>query len=141
MSLQHHLPDQVRADPWMLFCAECSQTMRIMTASPAQEGREIRRYACACGHSERIDLAIGPETPHSGCVPSSQHRRYGFSHAPDQRPQAIPPTKDRHDRLEASVSDTMLAAVPSLRAFAISLSGKVDRADDLVQETLLRAIN
>jgi RNA polymerase sigma-70 factor, ECF subfamily len=32
----------------------------------------------------------------------------------------------------------MLAAVPSLRAFAISLS--VDRADDLVQETLLRAI-
>jgi hypothetical protein len=33
----------------------------------------------------------------------------------------------------------MLAAVPSLRAFAISLCGKVDRADDLVQETLLRA--
>jgi len=34
----------------------------------------------------------------------------------------------------------MLAAVPSLRAFAISLSGNVDRADDLVQEMLLRAI-
>jgi len=34
----------------------------------------------------------------------------------------------------------MLAAVPSLRAFAISLSGNVDRADDLVQETLLRAM-
>jgi RNA polymerase sigma-70 factor (ECF subfamily) len=30
--------------------------------------------------------------------------------------------------------------VPSLRAFAISLSGNVDRADDLVQETLLRAL-
>ena len=29
---------------------------------------------------------------------------------------------------------------PSLRAFAISLSGNGDRADDLVQETLLRAI-
>jgi RNA polymerase sigma-70 factor, ECF subfamily len=28
----------------------------------------------------------------------------------------------------------------SLRAFAISLSGNIDRADDLVQETLLRAI-
>jgi RNA polymerase sigma-70 factor (ECF subfamily) len=38
------------------------------------------------------------------------------------------------------VHDAMLAAVPSLRAFAISLSGKVDRADDLVQETLLRAM-
>jgi RNA polymerase sigma-70 factor, ECF subfamily len=34
----------------------------------------------------------------------------------------------------------MLAAVPRLRAFAISLSGKFDLADDLVQETLLRAI-
>ena len=34
----------------------------------------------------------------------------------------------------------MLAAVPSLRAFAISLSGNVDRGDDLVQETPLRAI-
>ena len=33
----------------------------------------------------------------------------------------------------------MLAAVPSLRAFAISLSGDVDRANDLVQETLMRA--
>ena len=43
-------------------------------------------------------------------------------------------------RLQPSVRDAMLAAVPSLRAFAISLSGKVDRADDLVQETFLRAI-
>jgi len=34
----------------------------------------------------------------------------------------------------------MLAAVPRLRAFAISLSGNVDRADDLVQEALLRAL-
>jgi RNA polymerase sigma-70 factor (ECF subfamily) len=33
----------------------------------------------------------------------------------------------------------MLEVVPSLRAFAISLCGNVDRADDLVQETLLRA--
>jgi RNA polymerase sigma-70 factor, ECF subfamily len=44
------------------------------------------------------------------------------------------------DVLLCSVRDAMLAAVPSLRAFAISLSGNVDRADDLVQETLLRAI-
>src|SRR6266853_1874677 len=38
-----------------------------------------------------------------------------------------------------NVREVMLAAVPSLRAFAISLCGNVDRADDLVQETLLRA--
>src|ERR1700747_1605302 len=34
----------------------------------------------------------------------------------------------------------MLAAVPHLRAFAISLCGNRDRADDFVQETLLRAL-
>src|SRR5260221_100335 len=37
------------------------------------------------------------------------------------------------------VRDAMLGAVPSLRAFAISVCGNMDRADDLVQETLLRA--
>src|SRR5262249_12457856 len=42
--------------------------------------------------------------------------------------------------MRSSVRDAMLAAVPSLRAFAISLCGNVDRADDLVQETLLRAM-
>ncbi len=30
--------------------------------------------------------------------------------------------------------------MPNLRAFAISLSGNADRADDLVQETILRAL-
>ncbi len=33
----------------------------------------------------------------------------------------------------------MLKAIPSLRAFAISLCGNVDGADDLVQETLVKA--
>src|SRR5215471_6239810 len=42
-------------------------------------------------------------------------------------------------RLDPAVRDAMLSAVPSLRAYAISLCRNVDRADDLVQETLLRA--
>jgi RNA polymerase sigma-70 factor, ECF subfamily len=42
--------------------------------------------------------------------------------------------------VQPSVRDVMLAAIPSLRAFAISLSGSVDRADDLVQETVMRAM-
>ncbi len=33
----------------------------------------------------------------------------------------------------------MLAALPGLRAFAMSLSGRSDRADDLVQETIMKA--
>ena len=42
--------------------------------------------------------------------------------------------------LDPSIRDSVLGAVPSLRAFAISLCGNVDRADDLVQETMLRAL-
>src|SRR6202007_874086 len=42
--------------------------------------------------------------------------------------------------LTDALRDDILASVPSLRAFAISLSGNGDRADDLVQETLLRAL-
>jgi RNA polymerase sigma-70 factor (ECF subfamily) len=42
---------------------------------------------------------------------------------------------------EPALRDGLLAAVPSLRAFAISLCGHVDRADDLVQDTLLRALS
>lgn len=38
-----------------------------------------------------------------------------------------------------SFKDEMLAAAPSLRAFAMSLSGRRDRADDLVQETIAKA--
>ena len=41
--------------------------------------------------------------------------------------------------LDPQIRDAILATVPNLRAFAVSLSGNVDRADDLVQETLLRA--
>jgi RNA polymerase sigma-70 factor (ECF subfamily) len=43
-----------------------------------------------------------------------------------------------NDRL--AVREGIVAAIPSLRAFALSLSGNVDRADDLVQETLVRAL-
>jgi RNA polymerase sigma-70 factor (ECF subfamily) len=42
--------------------------------------------------------------------------------------------------MDESVRKAILGAVPSLRAFAISLCGNVDRADYLVQETLLRAL-
>ena len=44
------------------------------------------------------------------------------------------------DDARRAVRDGILAAVPNLRAFAMSLSGSLDRADDLVQETMLRAL-
>jgi RNA polymerase sigma-70 factor, ECF subfamily len=38
-----------------------------------------------------------------------------------------------------NVRDALVSAIPNLRAFAISLSGDYHFADDLVQETLLKA--
>jgi RNA polymerase sigma-70 factor, ECF subfamily len=38
-----------------------------------------------------------------------------------------------------SFKAAMLAALPSLRAFAMSLTGRHDQADDLVQETVMKA--
>ena len=35
----------------------------------------------------------------------------------------------------------ILKAIPHLRAFAISLTGDVDRADDLVQEAIVRGLS
>ena len=42
--------------------------------------------------------------------------------------------------MTVSFRDELVAAIPMLRGFARSLSGNRDRADDLVQETLAKAI-
>ncbi|MEO1280480.1 MAG: sigma-70 family RNA polymerase sigma factor [Pseudomonadota bacterium] len=39
------------------------------------------------------------------------------------------------------IKTQLIEAIPNMRAFAVSLSGNVDRADDLVQETLVKAWN
>lgn len=39
----------------------------------------------------------------------------------------------------AALKKGLLAELPSLRAFAVSLTGSPDRADDLVQETVMKA--
>ena len=55
-------------------------------------------------------------------------------------------SKDRDAQLSSTagtanecVKQDLVKAIPSLRAFAFSLCGNADRADDLVQETLIRA--
>jgi RNA polymerase sigma-70 factor, ECF subfamily len=39
----------------------------------------------------------------------------------------------------SQITADLLAVIPNLRAFAVSLCGKIDHADDLVQETLVKA--
>jgi RNA polymerase sigma-70 factor (ECF subfamily) len=43
--------------------------------------------------------------------------------------------------LTPELKDEMLRSVPHLRAFAISLTGNIDQADDLVQEALTRGLS
>lgn len=42
---------------------------------------------------------------------------------------------------DTALCDDLVAAIPNMRAFAISLCGNRDRADDLVQEALVKAWN
>ncbi len=50
-----------------------------------------------------------------------------------------PPATTRGEGRTREFRDGLVAEMPSLRAFAISLSGQQQLADDLVQETLLKA--
>ena len=42
--------------------------------------------------------------------------------------------------LDGELKQRMVESIPKLRAFALSLSGNADRADDLVQECLAKAL-
>lgn len=46
---------------------------------------------------------------------------------------------DKASKIDPVFSRGMLAALPNLRAFAISLCGNTDQADDLVQDTVVKA--
>ncbi len=49
------------------------------------------------------------------------------------------PAEDRAKKETPSFKRELLATLPSLRAFAVSLSGRHDKADDLVQDTVMKA--
>ncbi len=48
-------------------------------------------------------------------------------------------TARQADNASLGIKAELISAIPNLRAFAVSLSGNGDRADDLVQETLVKA--
>src|SRR4051812_20795429 len=53
----------------------------------------------------------------------------------------LTPRKASPSSISPDIRDALLATIPSLRAFAISLTGSLDQADDLVQEALVRALS
>lgn len=59
------------------------------------------------------------------------------AHARDNEPERT----DRENLARDQFRDHLVAAIPKLRAFALSLASHSDYADDLVQETLMKAWN
>lgn len=59
-------------------------------------------------------------------------------HAPEM-PQAPPSPPETAPRDEDAFRQGLIDAIPALRAFARSLCGRRDAADDLVQDTLMKA--
>jgi len=53
----------------------------------------------------------------------------------------VPAKSDVRPVLEDEIRDGILAALPHLRAFAISLTGNVERVDDLVQDAIVRGLH
>src|SRR5829696_6880439 len=89
---------------------------------------------CASGHSRdnadgsavsRVFLARSPAPPPTR-----------FRDRPTTPVRDVTSARER----EADFRADLLSVTPSLRAFALSLVGDRDRADDLVQDTLLRAL-
>jgi RNA polymerase sigma-70 factor (ECF subfamily) len=78
---------------------------------------------------------------------SDRRDMQGKTNAPPALRQEAPPQSatdapsiEQIDPPRASIRDDMLALVPRLRGFAVSLCGNMDHADDLVQETLVHAL-
>jgi RNA polymerase sigma-70 factor, ECF subfamily len=62
------------------------------------------------------------------------------SEAQKERAESLPldePTREFES--SSQITADLLAVIPNLRAFAVSLCGNIDHADDLVQETLVKA--
>src|SRR5215203_5130697 len=95
------------------------------------------------GGARRDRHAAARDVRHTdaGARPGAAHRHPAQAWRRRRRRRGARMSEPAHSgTVEPAMRDALLAAVPSLRAFAISLTNNVDRADDLVQDTLLRAI-
>src|SRR5215212_921789 len=101
-------------------------------AAAARRGGARRDRHAAARDVRGADARARPGAAHRHPAPAWRRRRWS---------RGAGMSEPAHSgTVEPAMRDALLAAVPSLRAFAISLTNNVDRADDLVQDTLLRAI-
>src|SRR5262245_33261026 len=73
-------------------------------------------------------------------VPLSDTRSAGADQLPGRRSAAPKRPRCFKHRDDEALRNQIVASIPNLRGFAVALSGNIDHADDLVQDTLLRAL-
>ena len=69
------------------------------------------------------------------------HSSLGSIEREDQQQPKLRSPAQADEAAHAAFRRDLLAAIPKLRAFALSLASHADHADDLVQETLMKAWN
>ena len=55
------------------------------------------------------------------------------------RPDAAPPSQDKQSLTDSEFKTLLAGVIPHLRAYGRSLSGNADLADDLTQDTMVKA--
>lgn len=93
-------------------------------------GREAASGRATSSGSPALERRHQPVPPTPGLAKADSH------HGPDDNGQG-PRMMEHHQQV---VQDEIVALIPSLRAFARSLTRNPCEADDLVQETLMKAI-
>jgi RNA polymerase sigma-70 factor, ECF subfamily len=87
---------------------------------------------------------LGPDIQgHLGRHLKALYEETGTAHLPDELRELIEQLEEalaaKVEAVEPAFREGILKALPNLRAFALSLTGNSTRADDLVQDTVLRA--
>jgi RNA polymerase sigma-70 factor (ECF subfamily) len=87
---------------------------------------------------------LGPDIQgHLGRHLKALYEETGTAHLPDELRELIEQLEEalaaKGEAVEPAFREGILKALPNLRAFALSLTGNSTRADDLVQDTVLRA--
>jgi len=116
--------------------------------TPSNLTSDVRRHAIP--HLRSIDRAGSAVLDAATRAHLGHHLRAWYGNpADDKLPNSLARLLNRvaqvvrahTEPIDRSFLDEMMTSIPSLRAFAISLVRDADRAEDLVQETMLRAIS
>lgn len=96
------------------------------------------RSSASAGLDSSIQAHLGQQLQVLYSDPAETKLPQSLTRLLDRLVQAI---RARTDPVDQTFVDGVLASMTSLRAFAISLTRDANQADDLVQETVLRAIS